>query len=314
MFKVSPRYMGTSIKLLDGIKKGSSSLWSARALKIYGCLSPKLEHNIDFKDDDLKFNYTDSQIAVAKKLRATYYEKLFNSGDIDVALQYNPMLSADIEIFSSIDGDIESVITLPDEDDVLEDFSHSINILGTSRYSQENYLVYTNWPKWGNNGYGEISKEYINRHLITSIVFDQFGIFNKTKFKRKRIVINNKKWTLAFREEISFKNDKRKLYNYEVYSVSGTLAGWIHIATENKILEIQDLYILEEYRKMGIASFLLNKMIDEYKPIKIDCFITSYDIIGSREEVVKGFFLKNNFLTIPERKRFKECRLRIEKL
>lgn len=117
------RYLHSVIKKYDGIEQGSSSLWSSRLIKGYGVLPEKAEHN-KHSSRDFTFNYSSKQIAIARKFRTSFYERLFTPEEFFFALKYCPVIM-DIEIFSSINSDREGVITLPDEEDEKEEVDHT---------------------------------------------------------------------------------------------------------------------------------------------------------------------------------------------
>jgi hypothetical protein len=311
MFKFSPRYLYTITKEYDGISEGSSSLWSYRMSKAFGCLSEKLEHNSN-KDNWGKFNYSTKQIATAKHLRLGFYKRIFRPIDIIKALKFCPV-SIDLEIYSSINYDMDGMITMPDEDDCIEEFSHSFNIL---KYNQDGtFVIKSNWSNWGRNGLGIVTIDYLKKYSIAIFAghgYPRLGVGCRQELKRMKNRINQKKYFLHIFRETSFNIDNRPQINIEVVSSGGDLVGWFHFSIcQNKIVEIDDLFILKEYRCQGIASFLIKISQDLFNAQGFMGYISSHDLIGEREDVVKKFLLKNDLLPVVDRSKFKDARFRI---
>ncbi|MFH0892020.1 MAG: GNAT family N-acetyltransferase [Candidatus Falkowbacteria bacterium] len=271
------------------------------------------EHNKNFSGH-YAFNYSSRQIAIARKFRTGFYERLFTPEAIFCALKYCP-ITLDIEIFSSINSDMDGVITIPDEDDENEEYSHSVSVLSYDKNS-DMFTVNTNWRNWGKKGLGKISSEYIRKHIISAFAADYLAGLQKINpkyFFRKKIKIDNKKYSIKVITHSSFSGDNRKFLNFEIFDAGGLLAGWMHYAYDTKYtLEIQDLFILKEYREMGLGSFLLQELVRAKKIKRIYGYISAFDLIKEREEIVKSFFIKNNFITYLDNSHYHDCRYRFE--
>lgn len=301
------RYLHTITKSYDGIKKGSSTLWGCRMIKAYGALPIKEEHDLNFKN--ITFDYSSRQIATARKFRSGFYQRLLKPEDIKHALYYCPV-PVDMEIFSCIYDDIDGEISLPDPaEDTKEETAHSVLVLAQEG---EGFIVDTNWRNWGNNGLGYVSLDYLKKYFITAFADDAFVEFTKrTYLERKKIKVNNLKYSFSLYREGSFSGDKQTIFNIEIFDAGGIFAGWIHFATHDNVVEILDIFILKEYRRRGLGTFLLNQIIFYSKCNKITGFISGFDLLNNRDEVVKSFLIKNNLTVVVDRSRFKDCKNRI---
>jgi len=309
---ISLRYSHSILKKYDGIEKGSASLWSARLLKGFGILSESMDHNKDLKPP-YDFNYSKEQIKTARVMRSGFYERIFSHKGIISALPYSPIV-LDLELFSSINGDREGVITLPDEDDKKEDFSHSVNVLAYCD-TEQTLSIDTGWRNWGDKGLGKVSYEYVDKYMLSAWYSSMFALLSEKRggYKSKNFVINNQKWTFKVYTEFSVTNDTRRLLNLEIYNNLDELCGWVHYAyNELDTFEILDLFILDEYRRIGLASFIINELKKASNIKRIYGHISAHDLIDERNEIVKSFFLKNDFILHIDYSHFKDCRFRFE--
>ncbi|RJQ35286.1 N-acetyltransferase [Candidatus Parcubacteria bacterium] len=313
----SPRYVNAAVKKMDGIPEGSSTLWAQRAVKAYGVLPFLNEHKLEAKNkaDYRSFDYSSTQMAIARRFRNSHYERLLSPREIIKALRYRP-ISVDIQIFNSIFSDLSGVVTLPDEEDKKCEFDHTINILSYDSESDSFVFDSNNWSNWGRNGLGTVSMIYLERYFITAFVsspvFIQGVIVTES---RRKIKLRNRKWYIATHPFYSCREDERLLYNLEVYDAGGNLAGWLHYAMNSQnAAELLDLYVLEEYRRQGVGSFLIQEMRQHSKAKEITGFVSAHDLINEREERVKCFLLKNGLLPMVNKSQFKDARFRLEKL
>lgn len=311
---LSLRYLDSIVKRYDGTPKGSSSLWASRMLKAYGILSQKLDHHSDI-DEHLGFDYSHKQVSTARVLRTAYYKRLIRPDDISKALRYCP-ISLDIEIFNSIFLDQDGVITMPDEDDKKEEYSHCFTVLSYEKANGILVVHSPNWPNWGKRGVGTMPIEYLNKYFITAFAFTGFPKLAKQPRKKihsRKFTSKGSKFYFNIFLESNFDCDNRHQLNFEVINVGGDLVGWGHFASDysNKILEMLDLFVLEEFRRQGIASFIIKYIILFTKTKLFTGFISAQDLIGNREDIVKSFLLKNNFTVYVDKKEYKDSRFKI---
>lgn len=312
MLDISYYYIHSAIKKYDGIERGSSSLWGARMSKAYGSLSKKLDHHVN---EESCFDYDNRQISIARRLRSGYYERLLTISDIINALKYVPVI-VDTEIFDSIFNDQDGNITMPDEDDVREHYSHSFTILKYDGYNKNFIINSSGWFWWGRDGFGTMPLDYLQEYIIEAYVMT--GLPKITSRKRsylfkKKIIFNKKKYYSNLILEFNFCCDNKKRLNLEVINNGGDLIGWTHFSYDNdsRIIDILDIFVLNEYRNNDIGSYMIKEIMNFTKAKSLTGYISSYDLIKEREEVVKSFLLKNNLTVTVDRSRFKNCRLKI---
>lgn len=311
---LSRRYNLSLVKAYDGGLEGSSSLWAVRMSKAYGNLSEQGDHNTNIEQFP-PFNYSERQVNVAKQVRTSFYKRLINPEDIIKALHFSPVV-VDLEIFDSIFFD-NGIISLPDEEDTKEELSHCVTIVNFN-YQNNFFEINIGWHEWGENGFGLLPFEYLEKYLITAFAEDiliRSKHFQRREFFRKKYKVGPRKCSIFIFSGHGFLSDSRKIYNIELFSSGGDLIGWAHCAIDNKkTLEILDLFIKMEFRRCGYGSFLIEKMIDYYSPNNITGYIDGFDLIHDREEAVKNFLLKNNLIPIPDRSQFKTAKFRIAQL
>lgn len=311
--RLSRRYSLAAIKMLDGMPRGSSTLWAMRASKGFGSLS----HGLDSRPIESAcppFDYSPDHVAIARRIRSAFYERLLSPQEIRVSLQYSPVC-LDIEIFSSASGDVGGVFTLPDREDTKLDLDHSVTVYG---HNEDGFRVDTGWPDWGNNGRGFIPNEYLERHFLTAFVINRYRLLDNhglAQISKNKVWIRNHKWFERIDAVASMRGDMRRLFNIEIYTTGGTIAGWAHFAYDSvsKVSEVLDLFVLPEHRRMGLGTHLLQKIQDGARKAAVTGYIASHDL-GQREEIVKDFLLANNFIPIIDKSKFRDCRFRIEKL
>lgn len=313
---LSMRYSDVNIKKYCGTVDGSSSLWGCRLLKAYGILSLAKEHHIypDFQDG---FGYDDEQISIARHLRSGFYKRLFSAKEIISALNCSDLfaVSLDVEIFDSIFNDQDGIISMPDEEDAKEDVSHCFTITG---YDQENdvFQVDSGWSEWENNGKGLMLSSYLDKYILTAMVSNGFPELDNTRrkkiFSQKKHFHKNKYYANIYLET-NFGCDIRDQLNLEVTNDENVLVGWAHYAIdENRVLELLDIFVINEYRRLGIGSFILRKMMEFTRTKSFTGFVPAQDLVGKREEIVRDFFYKNRYFTIVDKGQFKDCRYRVE--
>ena len=308
----SHRYLHAATKVLDGMPKGSSSLWCTRATKGYGLL-PVARDARSLTEAIPAFDYSANDIALARRFRSNFYERILSPREIPIALQYAP-ISLDIEIYDSVWSDHSGVLTLPDDENKKEDLDHTVTVYGHDEYGLE---IGIGWSNWGNKGRGFIPYEYLEKYFITAFVLSalyKIGKNPQKELSRKRKKIKESKWYEHTYAVPSMRNDKRPLFNIEIYTIGGLLSGWIHFAhNQNRSVEVLDLFVLPEYRRRGIGTYLLQESQALLRTATITGFITGYDL-GEREEIVKDFLLSNNLVPYVDTSQFRDCRFRIGRL
>jgi GNAT superfamily N-acetyltransferase len=311
----SHRYLKAAMKRLDGMPLGSSSLWGARAPKGYGMFPQSREKNNTLEVVP-EFDYSPEEVAMAKRVRANFYERILNPNEIAFALRYSPV-TLDIETFSSAWGDQNGIFTLPDDEDVKEEFDHTVTVVD---HDEEGLWVDTGWSTWGpNQGHGYIPFEYLDKYFITAFAFIALDHMTKeplqTLLLKDKIKLQGRKWYMDVYAVPSMRRDDRSLFNMEIRDAGGTIAAWTHLARNaDRSVEILDLFVLPEYRRMGVGTFMFQNSQSLFKATRAHGYIASHDLIGNRDDQVREFLLSNNYLPHRDRSKFKDCRYRIEPL
>ncbi len=312
MFRLSRKYGVYFAKQYDGIKEGGSSLWAVRISKGYGCFPAK-------QDNDLQLGYTKEQIAMARKMRIIFYERLLDPNEIVNALYYSPV-SLETDIYNSIFSDCNGVITMPDSDEKKLDIGHCFTVVG---HTSEGFWVSSGWSDWGNKGIGFMPHEYLQNNFVTAFVPTLRLPNIEAKYRgyenrvRRKIKIRGKKWLLSIDIVVSVRLLSPPLYNIEICDGSGILAGWLHCSLDkDRTLEIFDLFVLKEYRRKGLGTFLINDITKVFFQAKeITMYIAGQDlVVDDREEIVRGFLIKNGYIPIVDRLKFRDCKYRIKKI
>ena len=298
--------------MLDGMPKGSSGLWGARATKGYGAL-PELRDARPLTEVIPVFDYSANDISLARRFRSNFYERILSPMEIPVALQYSPV-SLDIEIYDSVWSDQGGVLTLPDDENRKEDLDHSVTVYGHDKYGLK---VDMGWSNWGNKGRGFIPYEYLDKHFLTAFVLSalyKLGENPQKELSRKKTKIKESKWYEYVYAVPSMRGDKRPLFNVEIYTTGGLLSGWIHFArNQDKSVEVLDLFVLPEYRRQGIGTYLLQEAQSLLRTADVTGFIDGHDL-GECEEIIKDFLLSNNLVPYVDMSQFRDCRFRIGRL
>jgi hypothetical protein len=311
MLSLSRRYGYAAMKMLDGIAEGSSSLWAQRAYKGYGMFPAAGERQST--EIPVFSNYSLDEVAMARRVRQNFYERILNAREIPKALQNSPV-AMDIQVFSSAWTDRDGVLTIPDDEDTKEELDHTVSVYG---HDPEGLRVNTHWPTWGDRGKGFIPFTYLDRHFITAfaiLAFDNLCTVPRQQIlSRRKVRIRDKKWFQTIFLSPSLCGNLNPHFNMEVYTTGGTLAGWTHFVHHNELdVEIQEIFVLPEYRRKGIGSFMFGEVHSFSSVSRVSSWISAHDLIDEREEQVRSFLISNNYLPFADRSRFADCRYRIE--
>ncbi len=119
------------------------------------------------------------------------------------------------------------------------------------------------------------------------LVFNEDAILN---------LYNNNGWSNYTEDKESlFKGIKNSLYICAAYE-TGTLVGLIRaVGDGNTIIYIQDILVLDVYKRKGIGTKLINKVLNKYKDIRQICLTTDlteyqkkfYESCGFKEYIDK---------------------------
>lgn len=85
-----------------------------------------------------------------------------------------------------------------------------------------------------------------------------------------------------------------------VYELNNEIVGFVNYDVIYDKAEIEYIYVIDEYRKKGIATILLNEMIED---IKKECNSITLEVNQNNDRAI-SFYLKNNFKSISIRKNY----------
>lgn len=85
-----------------------------------------------------------------------------------------------------------------------------------------------------------------------------------------------------------------------VYELNDKIVGFINYDVIYDKAEIEYIYVIDEYRKKGVATILLNKMIED---IENECNSLTLEVNQNNDKAI-NFYLKNNFKSISIRKNY----------
>ena len=119
------------------------------------------------------------------------------------------------------------------------------------------------------------------------LVFNEDAIIN---------LYNNNGWSnYTENKESLFKGIKNSLYVCAAYD-TGTLVGLIRaVGDGNTIIYIQDILVMDFYKRKGIGTILINKVLNKYKDVRQICLTTDlteyqkkfYESCGFKEYIDK---------------------------
>jgi len=102
-----------------------------------------------------------------------------------------------------------------------------------------------------------------------------------------------------FDTQVSDINDPFK--KYIGYEINGEIISFLNYSLIYDRIEIEYIYIKDEYRNQGIASILLNYLVELGQ--KIDCLNITLEVRLSNESAIK-FYEKNGFKKVSTRKNY----------
>ena len=103
---------------------------------------------------------------------------------------------------------------------------------------------------------------------------------------------------LLVEKEFGVKYKDNVFTNWLVYEEDDEIIGFINYDSIYENAEIEYIFVKEEHRKLGIATKLLNKMIEELKGKNITLEVSSNNI-----EAI-NFYKKNNFIEVAKREKY----------
>lgn len=320
--------------------RGASALTTERTMKLYGVCEEKY---FPRKPNETEWELMNSKIPEAAeknalKHRLEYYQRLYTPEEIKYALYYFHAASLSVDIFESILAAPKGRVPLPKE----EEKSMGQHCVAAIGYDQEGVYFANSWGrKWGDNGIGFFSWEYIEKYLIESWAQNMFvytltwnRLFNlkvwKTFFEQRKLrkVMKTGSW-----------QDKRSApIFYEILNVPplnpshGSLfilnffdereknkkkGGWLHFSKKEDQIEIEDLFVDDKNRNCGWATEMLSILTLVAKANgakKLIGWISAEDIYDEyTQKGIERLFKDNGFDVEQDTSRFRGSILRVEK-
>lgn len=106
--------------------------------------------------------------------------------------------------------------------------------------------------------------------------------------------ILEKEFNTIYKEDNSFSN-------WYIYELDHQIIGFINYDSIYEQAELEYIYVLPEYRNKGIATKLLEKMIDDLQSKNIKSI--TLEVRCNNDEAIK-FYEKNGFKTVTIRKNY----------
>lgn len=222
--------------------------------------------------------------------RQPYYEPASSYDKIKIASTKNYVLHSQgvskgsygflitFHIFESIYSAPLGVVPIPKPNEKYKGI-HAVAVTGWGK-GMESLLFINTWGKgWGNRGWGEISREYLDKYLVEGWIMSRCRV-GPTRQKWDRLLnargkefskvwlLENPRWMNRFKHN----GDKHRLVRYETISVEyacpvfifeirngyGLRLAWMHLAAPNLPAPflITELIVFPSFRRLGYGSIL----------------------------------------------------------
>lgn len=338
-------------KVLE-VNMGSTALSLQRFSKGYGmceerCFKVKPAETLwEYYNPDVPDKVQREAEKNALNYTVDYYQRLYNSNQIAYALYLSPVQFC-MNIFESFLDVSNGIIPIPKIEE-RKVGNHAVTIISVDT-NKKQFTFVNSWGKeWGDLGFGYLSFDYVDNYIIEAWGIRTIYTFKKIlrRIFRLRFLLN----LVARRERMFNRKDKRLLradnfiderkekIKYSFYEVRPLVpsrgrffivdvfdpkiknkrSAWLHFSfSKNKdTIEIEELYVEEEYQNFGWGSFLLDFVKKEGTHIGIDKiygWITAEDCFDENEEK-KTFHLfeKSGFTLVSDTSKFAGSLYRFE--
>jgi len=261
-------------KKLDGIRgAGTTGWWGMRQLKGYGMCDERLlpYGSVKSEDEVPKIAISAEAYRSGYQHRSFAYQRLYTLNDI------RRMLARPIILLTITGADGRSVPIPPFPQVCFDLFEnartaekghlsipgpsekkisgHAVSVLAYNDSLKE--LCFRNsWgPKWGDEGYGYLPYEYLNRNQVNEVWVPLFPRAAKELGTRYKDVVFRDKEHQRIRLRVTqlpgLSWGRPSLWVIDLYDREYKLAGWSHcsVYADRDTLEIDELFVMPNYRR-----------------------------------------------------------------
>jgi len=323
--RFSARFSYILCKKLDGMANipGTTGWWSMRALKGYGMCEEKFcPDEYSNESDYVNFPITKEILENAYQYRDPAYQRLLSLNDIKKVLNLNKSLVVlSFDIFQGIYDAPKGYVPFPRANEKKLG-GHGVTVVGWSDKNQVLSFANSWGEKWGNKGYGYLPYSYLEKYTI-----ECWAIMSRKDWQNFKQDLGENNFKDKKGELIKTQLNKvspvvygrSPLWVLDLYKPDGKIGGWSHfsILDYGNIIEIEEIFILPEFRQLGWGTKILEIIENIAKSHGISTikgWVSVQDIITEeRESMVKNYFTKAGFEIIPNRTKFRGSCWKIQK-
>ena len=189
----------------------------------------------------------------SRRERFFYYRRIRSAVDCERhLLRMAHVVPVCVDLFASWGIPPGGVIPMPKEEARL-DSTHLVVLVDCFPERRE-FRFRNSWgEKWGDQGYGILSYDYVDRHVFESwvtynAVTPEVDKFVQAEGRRDRRWVVRDEWC-------------RRVYGFEVWDEDGKeRCAWAFVLETDGALEIEELYVRPEFRRRGYGKVLAGKV------------------------------------------------------
>jgi len=320
-FRISPRFSYVVTKSIDGIDGGGSTAWwGCRAAKTFGHCSEALcpSSTLVTEEEFVNAPISASAYFAGYGLRTQYYQRLFTVEDCMYAIFNNGGIQVSFDCFEDIYSTKDGYIHLPNVGEKANG-SHSVMVYGYSMTDKVFKFVNSWGESWGSKGHGTLPFSYFEEGLVSEAWASV--IYGKPTGDEKVIILKNslsEKFKICVNIWKPLRSTKHPLVSFDIYSSKNIMIGFIHVSCDDELsLEIEDLYILPDYQSLGFGTATLKQLENNARKDgirKIIGWVSTQDIIGSREKSVLDFLTFHKYKVVRDNTHYRDSYYKFEKV